>query len=152
MPPDNAIFTAKFSANLGPKIAGAVLPLGLPLSSLPALIGDLASNNQTALPSVPGITPQIIGAGVGGLFEAYSIGFRYVWICAGCLTVIGAVCKFSDSQNRSRNAVKPHKSLFVHESPRLTYRAAGSVFLVDPVKEFNSHIDAPAEKEEELFK
>ena len=28
---------------------------------------------------------------------------------------------------------------------------AGSIFLVDPVKEFNMHIDAPAEKEEELY-
>lgn len=28
---------------------------------------------------------------------------------------------------------------------------AGSVFLVDPIKEFNMHIDAPAEKDEELF-
>jgi hypothetical protein len=28
---------------------------------------------------------------------------------------------------------------------------AGAVFLVDPVKEFNMHIDAPAEKEEDIF-
>lgn len=91
---DNAIFTAKFTANLGPKIAGAVLPLGLPPSSLPALISGLASNNQTALPVVPGVTPQIIGAGVGGLFEAYNIGFRFVWIAAGCFTVIATVCKY----------------------------------------------------------
>ncbi|KAH8594915.1 major facilitator superfamily domain-containing protein [Bisporella sp. PMI_857] len=114
----NAIFTAKFTANLGTKIAEAVLPLGLPQSSLPSLIGALASNNQSALLLVPDITPQIIGAGAGGLFEAYSIGFRFVWISAGCFTVIAA---------------------------------ALAVFLVDPVKEFNRHIDAPAEKDEELF-
>lgn len=28
----------------------------------------------------------------------------------------------------------------------------GAVFLVDPKKEFNNHIDAPAEKEEELYR
>jgi hypothetical protein len=28
---------------------------------------------------------------------------------------------------------------------------AGAVFLVDPIKEFNMQIDAPAEKEEDLF-
>jgi hypothetical protein len=70
-----------------------VLPLGLPATSLPALIGDLAANNQTALGSVPGITPQIIGAGVGGLREAYNLGFRFVWIAAGCFMVLAAICK-----------------------------------------------------------
>jgi hypothetical protein len=72
-----------------------VLPLGLPESSLPALIGDLAANNQTAIATVPGITPQIIGAGVGGLFEAYSLGFRFVWVAAGCFMVLAAVCKLN---------------------------------------------------------
>jgi len=47
------------------------------------------------LADIPGVTPQIIGAGVGGLFEAFSIGFRYVWIAAGCFTVVAAICKFS---------------------------------------------------------
>lgn len=72
-----------------------MLPLGLPESSLPAVIGDLAANNATALAMVEGVTPEIIGAGVGGLFEAYSLGFRFVWVAAGCFTVIAAVCKFS---------------------------------------------------------
>ncbi|KAG4444107.1 hypothetical protein IFR05_000460 [Cadophora sp. M221] len=114
----NAIFTGKFSANLGTKIAGAVLPLGLPASSLPAFIGALASSDTAALGDIPGVTPEIIGAGVGGLFEAFSIGFRYVWVAAGCFTVVAAI---------------------------------SAIFLVDPVKEFNMHIDAPAEKEEDLY-
>lgn len=29
--------------------------------------------------------------------------------------------------------------------------AISAIFLVDPVKEFNMHIDAPAEKEEDLY-
>jgi hypothetical protein len=91
---DYAIFSEKLTANLGTKISEAVLPLGLPVSSLTAFIGDLADQNTTALVTVPGVTPKIIGAGVGGLYEAYSIGFRFVWIAAGCFTVIAAVCKF----------------------------------------------------------
>ena len=70
------------------------MPLGLPASSLTAFIGDLANQNTTALVTVPGVTPQIIGAGVGGLYEAYSLGFRFVWVAAGCFTVIAAVCEF----------------------------------------------------------
>jgi hypothetical protein len=133
---DNAIFSANFSSNLGPKIAEAVLPLGLPASSLPELIGDLAANNQTALGSIEGITPQIMRAGVGGLFEAYSLGFRFVWVAAACFTVVAAIGMLIMTSTLL--------------SQMLTIRIAG-LFLVDPVKEFNSKIDAPAEKEQNLY-
>lgn len=79
---------------MGPKIAAAVLPAGLPASSLPAFITDLANSDTAALVTVPGVTPAIIGAGVEGLYEAYSIGFRFVWIAAGCFTVVAAIGKF----------------------------------------------------------
>jgi hypothetical protein len=136
-----------------------VLPLGLPESSLPALIGDLAANNQTAIATVPGITPQIIGAGVGGLFKAYSLGFRFVWVAAGCFMVLAAICKFNFSSctllSFACRVARILKfcvvlwRLLVQEANRDL--PAGAVFLVDPVKEFNMHIDAPAEKEEDLF-
>jgi hypothetical protein len=86
------------------------------MSSLPTLVEDLASNNKSALSMIPGITTQIIGAGVGGLFEAYSLGFRFVWISAGCFTVIAAVCKFACSL---LIAVEPNRSL-VYKTPQLT--------------------------------
>ncbi|KAK0129671.1 hypothetical protein ONS96_000234 [Cadophora gregata f. sp. sojae] len=132
----NAIFTGKFSGNLGSKIAGAVLPLGLPPSSLPDFIGALAHSDTASLPGIPGVTPEIIGAGVGGLFEAFSIGFRYVWVAAGCFTVVAAIGKSLLS------SFLPMWNLTV-------FKAA--IFLVDPVKEFNMRIDAPAEKEEDLY-
>ncbi|KFY91333.1 hypothetical protein V500_04719 [Pseudogymnoascus sp. VKM F-4518 (FW-2643)] len=114
----NAILTGKLNSNLGPKIAAAVLPLGLPESSLPDFITALNNQNTEALGKIPGVTGQVIGAGVGGLREAYTLGFRFIWVAAGCFTVAAAVA---------------------------------GIFLIDPVKEFNNHIDHPAEKEEELF-
>jgi len=92
---DNAILTGKLAANLGTKIAEAVLPLGLPASSLTAFIGDLAANNDAALAKVPKVTPEIIEAGVGGLFEAYSIAFKFIWVAAACFMVFAAVGKTS---------------------------------------------------------
>jgi hypothetical protein len=131
--PDNAIFTAKLTSNLGPKIAEAVLPLGLPASSLPQFIDGLASENNTLVGMAPGVTPRIIEAGVGGLYEAYSQGFRYVWISAGVFMFVSAI----------------------GESPLLEYNGmlifAAAAFLVDSPKEFNMRIDAPAEKDEDLF-
>jgi hypothetical protein len=87
---DNAIFLAQFDDNLASEISEAVLPLGLPKSSLPAMIQALASHNTTALAVIPGVTDAIIEAGFGGLKEAYIFGFRYVWVAAGCITAVAA--------------------------------------------------------------
>lgn len=88
---DNAIFVGKLNANLGSKIAAAVLPLGLPESSLPDFITALNNQNTAALGKIPGVTGQIIGAGVGGLREAYTLGFRFIWVAGACFTVAAVV-------------------------------------------------------------
>jgi hypothetical protein len=92
---DNAIYTAKLDANTSPKITEAVLPLGLPNSSLPAIIEGLKANNATALSKVPGATPEIIAAGLAGLRDAQVLAFRVVWVTAGCFTAAAAICKCS---------------------------------------------------------
>ena len=114
----NAILTDKLSKNLGPKIAAAVIPLGLPQESLGPFIGALSAHDNAALAKIKGVTPKIIGAGAGGLKEAFSLGFRFIWVAGACFTVVAAVA---------------------------------SIFLKDQKKEFNNHIDHPAEREEELF-
>jgi hypothetical protein len=91
---DKAIFSGKLSASLATTIGAAVLPLGLPASSLPEFIGDIIAQNSAGLATVPGVTPQIIDAGVRGSYEAYCIGFRFIWVAAACFTVPAVVCKF----------------------------------------------------------
>lgn len=90
---DNAIFLAQFNDNFALKVSEAVLPLGLPNSSLSALIGGFSYKNSTALSAVPGATDKIIAAGVEGVKEAYVLGFRYVWVAAGCFTALAATCQ-----------------------------------------------------------
>ena len=89
----NAIFNSSISKYLGPDIAAAVLPLGLSPKVLPAFVGALASNNQKALIQIPGVTPQIIGAGVHALKTAYLHAFRYVWISAAVFTFVAVICR-----------------------------------------------------------
>ena len=91
LPVYTAIFNAKMSANLGSQIAAAVLPLGLSPKVLPEFIGALAENDVGALMKIPGVTPQIIGAGVKGLKTAYLLSLRYVWVTAGCLSLVAAI-------------------------------------------------------------
>ena len=79
-----AIFSSKISSSLGSNIAAAVLPLGFPPQNLEAFIGALAGQDQAALAHIPGVTPQIIGAGVHALQEAYLSSFKPVWIAAAC--------------------------------------------------------------------
>src|SRR5271170_2576647 len=87
----NAVFNHGVSANLGSKVAAATLPLGLPLSSLGPLIVSLTSGNSAAANRVPGATLDIIQAGGLAVQEAFVIAFRYVWISAGCFTLVALV-------------------------------------------------------------
>lgn len=73
------------------RIAGAVVPLGLPTSSLPDLIHDLVAHDMESLAQVPGVTPQIIQAAVTGMSSAYLGSFRNVWITAAALSGAGAL-------------------------------------------------------------
>ncbi|KEF60624.1 uncharacterized protein A1O9_02185 [Exophiala aquamarina CBS 119918] len=90
----NAIFNHTFSANLASKIATATLPLGLPTASLGPLIDAVLTQDNAALAEISGVTPEIIGAAVGGLTETYVLAFRYVWVAAACFTSVGVILSF----------------------------------------------------------
>ncbi|KAK2925946.1 MFS transporter superfamily [Fusarium oxysporum f. sp. vasinfectum] len=77
---NNAVLHNALDKELPKKIAEAALPLGLPASSLPALIQGLASQNKQAVAAVPGLTPEIAQAAVLGMKKAYLIAFRNAWI------------------------------------------------------------------------
>ncbi|KEF61344.1 uncharacterized protein A1O9_02910 [Exophiala aquamarina CBS 119918] len=87
-----ALFEAKFTKLMPERIAAAVIPLGLPESSLLPLIGDLVGGETEQLATVKGATPEIIHAAVKGLKIAYIDSFRFVWIMAAVLSAVaGAV-------------------------------------------------------------
>ncbi|KIV90325.1 hypothetical protein PV10_07639 [Exophiala mesophila] len=88
---NNAIFNAAAKSNIPTKIAEAVLPMGFDPSHLETLITGLMAENVEVVAAIPGITPEIIGAAVGGLRSGYSIALRNVWIAAACFTVPGVI-------------------------------------------------------------
>jgi hypothetical protein len=94
---DTAIFSSSLSKHLGADIAAAVLPLGLSPRYLAAFIGALAGQDEAALAQIPGVTPQIIGAGVGALKHAYLISFRGIWITAAVFSFVTAIGKWHTS-------------------------------------------------------
>lgn len=83
-----AILNSAIAGKLPAKIAAAVVPLGLNPQALPLFIGALAAHNDAALFAVPGVSPQIIGAGVQALQQAYLESFRGVWIAAAVVSFV----------------------------------------------------------------
>lgn len=133
----NAVFLAAMK-RLPENIASAAISAGLPPSSVAQFVGDLAGQNKTDLVTVPGVTPAIIGAGAGALLDTYAKAFRNVWVTALVFCVLAAVCEFPFFSGGS-------------DPMLISAHDIASIFLFDPSKEFNNHIDAPVEKNEDLY-
>jgi hypothetical protein len=82
------------SKHLGHDIAAAVLPAGLPPTSIEPFIGALMSQNQALLAQIPGVTPAVIGAGVHAMQGAYLKSFEVVWIAAAVFSGVTALGMF----------------------------------------------------------
>jgi hypothetical protein len=118
----NALFTHQLSTNLASRVPAAVLPLGLPPTSIGALIGVLTSGAAVdvgGLSQIPGVTPPIIRAAGLAVSQSFLLAFRYIWVTAGGFAFAAMIAAW---------------------------------FIRDPTKEFNAHIDAPAEPEAVLYK
>lgn len=94
LPIANAIFNSQITSHLPKDIANAVLPLGLSPSSLGPFIQALASQNNEALASIAGVTPQIIQAGVHALQQAYITSLRAVHGLGLALSATAVIGKF----------------------------------------------------------
>jgi hypothetical protein len=96
--PDNSVFISA-TKHLAPNISAAVSAAGLPTDSINSFVTDLLAQNKTALPSIPGVNPDVIGAGVDALLDTYSTGFRNVWVSAVPFIVLATIgmLLFSDS-------------------------------------------------------
>lgn len=91
LPVYTAILNSSLSKNVGQKITERVVPLGLSAKDVPAFISALANNDQRALATIPGVTPQVISAGVAGLRSAYRIAFRGTWSAAAAVSAVGLI-------------------------------------------------------------
>ncbi|KAL9561523.1 hypothetical protein ACKAV7_014370 [Fusarium commune] len=98
---NNAVLHNALDKELSKKIAEAALPLGLPASSLPALIQGLASQNKQAVAAVPGLTPEIAQAAVVGMKKAYLIAFRNAWIVSASFCALLLISCFFIKEQES---------------------------------------------------
>lgn len=92
---NNAIFTSSLSTEIPSRVAAAVIPLGLPVTSIGALIEALESESAAAIAAVPGATAQIAGAAGEAVLQSYAISFRWAWVCSACFCAVGAISEYS---------------------------------------------------------
>lgn len=90
-----AALTTRLSTKIPADIAAAGLAAGLPPTSLPAFIGAIAGMDVAALSTIPGVTPAIIEAGVGGAKRALGDGFRVIYQISASFGVVAIIaCLF----------------------------------------------------------
>ncbi|KEF56795.1 uncharacterized protein A1O9_06985, partial [Exophiala aquamarina CBS 119918] len=89
----SSLFSNKVGQDLLPRVAAAVVPAGLPVSSVEDFILALTSGSLSAIETVPGTTPEIIATGVDALGGVYSSAFRLIYLVGmafGLLACLGA--------------------------------------------------------------
>ncbi|KAK7890531.1 hypothetical protein LTR67_007739 [Exophiala xenobiotica] len=84
-----ALFSQGLSKNLFPKVAQAVIPLGVSEETVGPLIADLSAGSAEAALKLPGVTVDVLAAAGEALKSAYVVGFRDVYICAAAFAALG---------------------------------------------------------------
>ena len=77
--------------HVGRNVADAVIPMGLPPTSVVPLIGALMDHKDDLLFKIPGVTGPIVGAGGQAIMGTFSTGFKHVWIAAACFVGLAAI-------------------------------------------------------------
>lgn len=93
-----AIYNALFNdamGHVGHNIADAVLPKGLAPQTLGPFIKALTGRDTSGLMVIPGVTPEIIGAGADALSDTFLTAFHHVWIAVACFVGAAAIGKSS---------------------------------------------------------
>lgn len=91
LPIYGAIFNSGVRNHVPKAIAAAVLPLGLSESALPQFIKALSSHNPEAFAGIPGITQDIIHAGLHGSQLGYVQTYRPIQIAGLCFSFAGVI-------------------------------------------------------------
>lgn len=86
-----AALTSRLNVKLPGYVAAAALKAGLPPSSVMPFVGDILTKNVAGLSSVPGVTPEIIQAGVAAVPHALADSFRIIFIIAAPFGVVACI-------------------------------------------------------------
>lgn len=86
-----AVVNRKLSSYISSYIATAAAKAGLPAAYIPAFVQALVAQQTGQLGSIPGVSPEIIQAGVRALQQAYADAIRNVFIIAAPFVLVATV-------------------------------------------------------------
>lgn len=99
-----ASFASRFKSKLPAYVAEAALKAGLPPSSLKPFIEALAAGDLSALSTIGGVSPQIVGAGVVALKQAFADSIRVLYIIAAPFGIVACIaCLFLGDMKETMN-------------------------------------------------
>ncbi|KAK1059495.1 hypothetical protein LTR33_013141 [Friedmanniomyces endolithicus] len=75
----DAIINGKLKSTLAPQVAAAAVSGGLPVSSVPALLGAMATGEGLNATNIPGLTLEVLGAAADANHWAYAHAYRLAW-------------------------------------------------------------------------
>jgi hypothetical protein len=119
-------------------VAKAVLPLGLPQTSLTSLMLGLQANNATLLASIPGISPVIIGAATEATTHTFAAAYRYVQFLTLIIFLFFSTSSLLSSR---RTETDMRRRIIYYPSLALgIVAAAAAVFSTDVTSLMNDHL------------
>lgn len=71
-----SILSTRIAADLPTRMASTVFPMGLPESSFPLLLGNVFSQNFTAIAEIPGVTPDMLLAIDSSARNSWAYAFK----------------------------------------------------------------------------
>ncbi|KAH6988308.1 fungal trichothecene efflux pump [Ilyonectria sp. MPI-CAGE-AT-0026] len=115
----SSILGSKLSETLPRKVSEAVIPLGLPQSSIPQLLGILTGAITTVpLQDVPGVDSDIIEAATAATIDSQIDSYRYIWLSSIAFGVISLVCAALTADvsilERTRMALSPASPIIIN--------------------------------------
>ncbi|TKA34670.1 hypothetical protein B0A54_13814 [Friedmanniomyces endolithicus] len=75
----DAIINGKLKSTLAPQVAAAAVSGGLPVASVPALLGAMATGEGLNATNIPGLTVEVLGAAADASHWAYAHAYRLAW-------------------------------------------------------------------------
>ena len=90
----SAALTQRLQTNIISLVSKSVVAKGLPGSSVKGFIEALTAEDEIALSKVPGVTTEIIAAGIAALKQAFADSFRVVFMIAAPFGAVACLLCF----------------------------------------------------------
>lgn len=87
-----AILTNTMAADAGPRVAAAVIPLGLEPSTLPDFVGPLAGHRPDLAAQVPGVTAGVLEVAMETIKFSWAKAFSNMYCAALAFSEVAILC------------------------------------------------------------